>query len=463
MANTTVNAKEKTELFETMPIPKAVMNLSIPMVLSSLVMVVYNLTDTYFVGMLNDPIQTAAVTIAATLLLAFNAINNLFGVGGSSMMSRALGAKNYDTVKRSSSFSFWCCFIFALLYSVLFAIFENPCLKLLGATSETMEATKAYCLWTVTLGAVPAILNVVLAYFIRSEGASSQAGIGTILGCVVNMVLDPIFILPWGLDMGAGGAGLATLLGNVCAIAYFFVYLIRKRGQTFVCINPKMAIPTRAITIGVFSVGVPAAIQNLLNVTGMTILNNFAAGYGASVVAAVGIAYKVYLVPMQICMGTSQGVMPLIGYNYSSGNIKRMKEAMLFTYKIAIAFLVVIATLFFIFSAPLISLFMKDGTIVNYGSFYLRCYALGITFLCVDFIGVGCCQAIGKGGLTLIFAILRKIVLEIPLLILLNKIFAEYGLCMAQGIAEFILSIASVIILVNMVRKLEKNSSPKQA
>lgn len=450
---------DKTELFESMPIPKAVMNLSIPMVLSSLVMVVYNLTDTYFVGMLNDAVQTAAVTIAGTLLLAFNAINNLFGVGGSSMMSRALGSKDYDTVKRSSSFSFWCCFVFALLYSVLYTVFQNPVLKVLGATSETLAATKAYCIWTVTLGAIPAILNVVLAYFIRSEGASSTAGVGTILGCIVNMVLDPFFILPWGLNMGAGGAGLATLIGNVCAIVYFLVYLFRKRKTTFVCINPKMAIPTGSIAKGVFAVGIPAAIQNLLNVTGMTILNNFAASYGASVVSAVGIAYKVYMVPMQICMGTSQGIMPLIGYNYASGNINRMKKGMLFTYKVAIIFLVIIAAIFFGFSSPIISMFIKDSTIISYGSFYLKCYALSITFLCVDFLGVGCCQAIGKGGLTLIFAVLRKIVLEIPLLILLNHLIGAKGLCMAQGIAEFILSIASVIILVNLVRKLEKNHS----
>ena len=450
---------DKTELFERMPIPKAVLNLSVPMVLSSLVMVVYNLTDTYFVGMLNDAVQTAAVTIAATLLLAFNAINNLFGVGGSSMMSRALGAKDFETVKRSCSFSFWCSALFAVLFSVFFAILRNPCLRLLGATDETMQASCDYTLWTVTLGAVPAILHIVLSYFIRAEGSATHASIGTISGCVINMILDPIFILPWGLDMGASGAGLATLLGNTFATLYFLGFIFIKRNRTFVCISPSKAIPSKSIAKSVFSVGIPASIQNLLNVTGMTILNNFAAGYSSDVVASIGIAYKVYLVPMQICMGMSQGVMPLIGYNYASGNISRMKKALLFTYKVALIFLVAVSALMFIFPAPIISLFMKDAAIVSYGSYYLRSYALGLTFLCIDFIGVGCCQAIGKGGLTLIFAVMRKIILEIPFLFLLNHFLHEYGLAYAQGAAEFILSIASVIILVKLIRKLENREA----
>ncbi|MDO4458629.1 MAG: MATE family efflux transporter [Clostridia bacterium] len=450
----------KTELFESMPIPKAVMNLSIPMVLSSLVMVVYNLTDTYFVGMLNDPIQTAAVTLAATLLLAFNAINNLFGVGGSSMMSRALGAKDFDRVKRSCSFSFWCCFVFSLVYSAVYIAAETPLLTLLGATGETIGATKDYCLWTVSIGALPAILHVVMAYFIRSEGSATHASIGTISGCVVNMILDPIFILPWGLNMGASGAGLATLIGNTFATLYFFGFLIAKRGKTFVCIDPRKAVPNKDIVKGVFGVGVPASIQNLLNVVGMTILNNFAAGYGPTVVASIGISYKVYMVPMQITLGASQGVMPLIGYNYASGNIARMKKALFFTYKVCLSFLVVFAVGMFALSPKLIALFMKDSEVIRLGGFYLKGYALGLVFLCIDFLGVGCCQAIGKGGLTLLFAVLRKIVLEIPFLFILNHFFHEKALSFAQGSAEFILAIASLIILIRLIRSLEKNHTP---
>ena len=208
---------QKTQLFEEMPIPKAVMQLSIPTVLSSLVMVIYNLADTYFVGMLNNPVQNAAVTLAAPVLLAFNAVNNLFGVGSSSMMSRALGRKDYDTVSRSSAFGFYCSLLSGFLFSFLCFALQNPLLTVLGADSNTAEATLGYLRWTVICGAAPAILNVVMAYMVRAEGASLHASLGTMSGCLLNIILDPIFILPWGLNMGAAGAGLATFLSNCVA------------------------------------------------------------------------------------------------------------------------------------------------------------------------------------------------------------------------------------------------------
>ena len=218
--------EKKARLFESTPIPRAVLTLSVPTVLSSLVMVLYNLADTYFVGMLQNPIQNSAVTLAAPVLLAFNAVNNLFGVGSSSMMSRALGAKDYDTVRRSSAFGFYCALLCGALFSALTAALRVPLLALLGADASTAQATMDYLRWTVFCGAVPAILNVVMAYLVRSEGATLHASIGSMSGWALNIVLDPIFILPWGLDMGAAGAGLATCISNCAACAYFFVQLL---------------------------------------------------------------------------------------------------------------------------------------------------------------------------------------------------------------------------------------------
>ncbi len=200
----------KTSLFETMPIPRAVLALSVPTVLSSLVMVLYNLADTYFVGMLDNPVQNSAVTLAAPVLLAFNAVNNLFGVGSSSMMSRALGAGDLDTVRRSSAFGFYCALICGALFSLLATVLRTPLLAALGAAGETAAPTLEYLRWTVSFGAAPAILNVVMAYLVRAEGATLHASVGTMSGCLLNIVLDPLFILPWGLDMGAAGAGCAT-------------------------------------------------------------------------------------------------------------------------------------------------------------------------------------------------------------------------------------------------------------
>lgn len=446
----------KTELFESMPIPKAVITLSVPSVISSLVMVIYSLADTFFVGMMNDPVQNAAVTLAAPLLLAFNAINNLFGIGSSSMMSRALGRKDYDTVYRSSAFGFYASLICSLLFSLLYGVLQSPILVMLGANAETMQATADYLFWTVLLGSAPSILNVVLAYLVRAEGSSLHASIGTMCGCLLNIVLDPIFILPWGLNLGAAGAGCATCLSNTVACLYFFVLLFVKRGKTYVCIKPSMFRPSKQIVKGVCGVGIPASIQNLLNVTGMTILNNFTSAYGSDPVAAMGIAQRVNIVPFQIAMGFSQGIMPLISYNYTSGNIKRMKKTFMFTAKISLGFILAVMLMFMFAAEPIISMFMKNESIVAYGAAFQRGFCFALPFLCIDFLALGVFQSCGMGMKSFIFAVVRKIVLEIPALFVLNWLFPLYGLAYAQFVAELILGTIAVVVLVRMFRRLER-------
>ena len=455
--------QDRTLLFEETPIPKAVATLAVPTILSSLVMVLYNLADTYFVGMLGDPVQNAAVTLAAPVMLAFNAVNNLFGVGSSSMMSRALGRRDYDTVAKSSTFGFWCAILSGLAFSLLCTLFKSPLLGLLGADATTRAATDAYMFWTVICGAAPAILNVVMAYMVRSEGAAMHASIGTMSGCFLNIILDPIFIMPWGLNMGAAGAGLATFLSNCFACLYFMVLLFVKRGRTYVCIDPRKLSFDSTIVGGVCMVGIPAAIQNLLNVTGMTILNNFTSSYGANAVAAMGIAQKINQVPFYIANGLSQGIMPLISYNYASDNIKRMKHTLTFAAKISVTGLVLVSIAYSFFAGDLITMFMDNPEIVEMGSRFLRGFCLALPFLCVDFLAVGVFQASGLGRNALVFAILRKIVLEIPALFILNHFFPLYGLAYAQFTAELVLSIAAVIILVKLFGKLELEKADRDA
>lgn len=454
---------EKTILFEQMPIPKAVMKLAVPTVLSSLVMVLYNLADTYFVGMLNDPIQNAAVTLAAPVLLAFNAVNNLFGVGSSSMMSRALGRKDYETVRQSSSFGFYCALFSGILLSLLCTVLRQPLLGILGANASTIEATEAYLIWTVSFGAAPAILNVVMAYMVRSEGAALHASIGTMSGCLLNIILDPIFILPWGFNMGASGAGLATFLSNCVACLYFFILLYKRRKSTYVCIQPKNFGFRKIIVLGVCGVGIPAAIQNLLNVTGMTILNNFTSAFGPDAVAAMGISQKINMVPMQIAMGFSQGIMPLVSYSYACGNHKRMREAIFFTMKTLLPALALVSLGYYLGAGALIKSFMNNAAIIDYGTRFLRGFCLGIPFLCMDFIAVGVFQAVGMGKSALTFAILRKILLEIPALYILNSLFPLYGLAYAQFTAELILAVAAIYMLIRIFVKMQKQDAALQA
>lgn len=445
--------KQKTELFENTPIPKAVASLAVPTIMSSLVMVIYNLADTYFVGMLNDPVQNAAVTLGAPLLLAFNAVNNLFGVGSSSMMSRALGSKNFDKVYKSSAFGFYCSLFFGLLFSLIFTIFKAPALNMLGADSFTADATNAYLLWTVSLGAAPSILNVVMAYMVRAEGSSLHASIGTMSGCFLNIILDPLFILPKGLGMGAAGAGLATCISNCVACIYFFCFLYVKRKTTYVCISPKMFCFRKDIVFGIFAVGIPASIQNLLNVTGMTILNNFTAAFGADAVAAMGISQKVCMIPMQIALGFSQGLMPLVSYNYASGNGRRMKDTIIFAVKLSLSFLCVVTVCYYISAEQIVKLFIDNDNIIFYGTSFIRAFCLAQPLLSMDFLAVGVFQACGMGKKSLAFAILRKIILEIPALFILNALFPLYGLAYAQPFAELVMSIAAIVLIRRIFKK----------
>ncbi len=445
---------EKSYLFESMPIPRAVAELSIPMVVASLVMVVYNLADTFFVGMLNDPVQNAAVTLVYPVMLAFNAVNNLFGIGTSSMMSRSLGRGDYEMVRSSSAFGFYGAVFSGLLFTLLCTLFRNPLLTLLGADEITWEATAGYMLWTVNCGAIPAILNVVQGQMVRSEGASVHASIGTMSGCILNIILDPIFILPWGLNMGAAGAGLATFLSNCVACGYFFVLARVKRGKTFISLDiRRLKTMSKEVVTGILGVGVPASLQNLLNVTGTTILNNFTAVYGASAVAAMGVAQKINMLPLQVCLGFSQGIMPLVSYNYASGDRKRMKNAIVFSMGLILPIMLAV-TVGCWFGAPnLIQMFMDNADIIAYGSAFLRGLCLGMVFLCTDFIAVGVFSALGMGRHALIFAILRKVVLEIPLLFLLNALSPLYGLAYAQFVTEVVLAAAAIIMLLRIFRQ----------
>jgi len=448
-------SKDKIDLFETMPIPKAVFKLALPTILAMLVAVFYSLADTYFVSLLNDPIETAAVTLASTVTLLFNAVNNIFGVGGSSLFTRFLGSKEYDKAKNVGTFSIYGAIISGIIFSLIVLIFNTDILRIVGTDEFNYFVTKRYMFYTVILGATPAILNTVIGQIIKGEGLALHASFGMMSGCLLNIILDPFFILPQFLNMGAEGAGLATLISNCFACLYYVVLLsIIKRGKTILTFNPKYISLNKTIIFGIFAVGVPAAIQNILNVTGSTVLNNYASIYGSTCVSAIGIAHKLCNISLYIAMGISSGITPLISYNYASKNHKRMKDTIIFTLKIVLPMMLVLCGLMEIFASNIIKTFMDNEEVIKYGTIYIKEFAIAQPFLAIDFSAVGIFQATGKGRNALIFAILRKIILEIPALYILNKIYPLYGLGFAQPIAEIILAILAVLIIRRFFRQL---------
>ena len=449
-------AKEKIsreQLFENSPVWNAIFVLTIPMIISSLVSMIYNLSDTYFVGALNDSVQNAAITLTAPAMTLFYGITNLFGIGASSLMSRSMGLKDTETVKKASATGLYLGLLGALLLSAVTIVFNGPVLGILGVDEMTIDPTRNYMFWTVCLGSVPGIMSIMFSYLLRAEGRSMQASIGQMSGCILNIILDPFFIMPFGLNMGAAGAGLATFIANCVACTYFLILIFKEKDNTYVCLNPKYVTFQKAVLVSILIVGVPGVFQNILNVISMTILNNIVAGYGPDVVAAVGIANKINQLPIQIVFGFTQGVMPLIGYNYAAKNFPRMKEAIKKTYIITLSALFVILILFNVAGQPIVRLFMDNDEIVRTGAWFLSGFGISLPFMCVDFMVVGISMAFGMGKPALIFSFLRKAFLEIPFILLLNMVAGVMGIAYAQCSTEIIMAIIAFFVQWSLLKK----------
>lgn len=442
----------REELFEQSPVWKAIFALTIPMIISSLVAMIYNLSDTFFVGELNDSVQNAAITLTAPAMTLFYGITNLFGIGASSLMSRSMGQKDYETVKRASATGLYLALLGAILLSAVTILFNGPTLHLLGTDEITFQATKDYLFWTVCLGSVPGIMSIMFSYLLRAEGRSLQASIGQMSGCILNIILDPFFILPFGLNLGAAGAGLATFIANCVACTYFLCLILKEKNGTYVCLDPKYITLKRKILSNIFIVGIPGVFQNVLNVLSMTILNNIVAMYGADAVAAVGIANKINQLPIQIVFGFTQGVMPLIGYNFAAKNFPRMKETIRKTYMITLSALTCILVLFNVAGQPIIRIFMDNDSIVTTGAWFLSGFGFSLPFMCIDFMVVGVSQAFGMGKPALLFSFLRKLFLEIPLILLLNRVAGVMGIAYAQCVAEIIMAVVAVFVQLSIMR-----------
>ena len=438
-----------------MPVTKAIFKLTIPVIISSIISIVYNLSDTYFVGMINDPVQNAAVTLVGPAMVLFFAVTNLFGIGASSLMSRKLGEKNYDDVKKASATGLYLGLFCAIFITTVTLLFNPFVLKILGSSEITYEVTKDYLFWTVGLGAVPGIMNLLFSFIIRAEGRAIQASVGVMSGCILNIILDPFFILPFGLNMGAAGAGLATFISNTFACVYFLVLLFIIRKNTLVSLNPKHFTLRPDIIKNIFVVGIPGVFQNLLNVTGMTILNNLASGYGTDLVASMGIVGKINQIPIQVIFGFSQGIMPLIGYNYASKNIKRVKETISKEFKIILGLIFLIIVTFICCGKPIVRMFMDNDNIVAIGARFLIGTAISLPFMSFDFVTVGISQSFGIGKVALVFSFLRKAFLEIPFIFLFSHLFGMYGLAFPAVGAEFIMSIIAFVVLVKLLNNLK--------
>lgn len=457
-----MDTSSRTQLFETAPIKSTVLKQIIPAIASQMIMLVYNLADTYFVGLLGDASQTAGITICYAPFLLLGAFSNLFGIGGASALSRALGKHNNEKASHVASISFWIAIFTTLLYSLLFYIFRHPLLSLCGATSDTYSICEKYALWVIIIAGVFTVLNQTLANLIRSEGNSFVAAVGIGAGGVLNILLDPLFILPQALGFGATGAGIATAISNFISMIFLIAYVLYKTHSrtpsTIISLSISKLNKTKKYIGEILSVGLSSALQSVLTVVAVSAQLKFVSKYTTEALAGLGIVKKLDQVPIYFALGVSSGIMPFLAYNYASGNDKRRREGFWFAMKISVGFALLIVLIYEIFAPQLTSIFIDDAVSVDYATSFLRRLVIAMPLMAFCYPMIIQFQAMQQIKASLICSIIRKGALDIPFLFLFDKLLPLYGCMWVQPVVDTITLITCMYFYMKYCRYTTKNN-----
>lgn len=438
---------EKKELFETMPVAKALFTMAVPTVISQLVNLIYNMVDTIYIGQSGDAYKTAAVTLVFTIFMMTVSFGNLFGVGGGSLIARLSGRGEAGQAKSVCAFSFYGAVAIAVLYSLIIGIFMDPILGFLGASEHTIGFCRQYLLFVVVLGDVPVICSGAGAQLLRNAGYSRQAGIGLTAGGLLNIALDPLFmfvLLPKGYEVA--GAAIATLLSNLVSFLYIVITMQKLSKVSPLSLSLRDLKHIRKQDIQeLFAVGVPSSFLTALFDVGNIVLNLLMSAYGDLQLAAIGIVMKAERLPNAVNIGIGQAMLPIVAYNYASGDHRRMKDvirtALLWGYGISACTIV----LYELFAKPVCGLFLNTsagadpaGSVatIAFAVTFLRIRCLASPFQFTNYNTSFCMQGVGYGSGTLLHACMRELAFYIPLMFVLNGIFGLYGLVTAIVIGE---------------------------
>lgn len=430
------------ELFARAPIPRAYFKMALPVVLSMLVSLVYNMVDTWFIAQTQNTALVAGVSLCAPMFTLMVAMGDIFGLGGSSLISRLLGQGEEQRVRHVSAFCSYGAIVWGVLVGALMLIFRQPILRLLGASSDTMDSAMAYYSY-LALGAPAIIFTLVPSNILRTEGMAVASMVGSITGAVVNIILDPIFI--FGLNMGAGGAALATVLSNVVSAVLFIVLLVTKSQRLSMRLRDCSVQGTELREILV--IGVPASITNLMQSFAMTLTNRFLLPYGTENVAALGIALKVNMIVMLIMVGFAFGAQPLLGYNYGANNRERLRGLLKFDILVQLVFSVVMTVVFLIFAPQIIRIFMSDGGVIQAGSRILRCMVITMPLMGIILVCTTLFQAAGKAMPAFLLSISRQGVALLICMVVLSAVFGFYGVILAQAAADVVSFVLALVLL----------------
>lgn len=439
---------KKIAILKNEKVSKAILKLSIPMVMGMMIQVLYNLIDTYFVGMLNDSNQLAAANISLPVFMMLMAISGIVGSGASSYISRCLGNEDYDEANKTVSIAAGILVVMSIFIMIIGILSSSSIAKGLGSDEFTYDYTYQY-ITIMFMGAIPTMCSYALGQIIRSEGNILQSVIGLVLGTFVNIVLDPIFI--FGFNMEIKGAAIATVIGQTSTLIYFIYSFMS--GKTTLKINLKQIKYDKNIFKEIFTIGIPASLNQMLMGIATVIVNNVAVAYGTIVVASMGVAMKIMTIGTFIFMGFSAGCQPLVGYNYGCKNIPRVKEIIKKGIIITSMIGLTLVLIFGIFTKPIIGLFSNDTKVIEEGVKILRALMLSLPFVGGQMISTTAAQSMGRAVVAFILSISRQGLVYIPLLIILNKAFGLSGFIYAQPIADVIMLTFSSILLFKVILK----------
>ncbi len=450
--------EKRLDLFANAPVPKAIMSLVLPTLLSQLITMIYNVADSFFVGRLGDPYQVAALSLVFPLFMITHLIGNLFGLGANGVISRSLGAEQYEKAKATSAFAFYGAAAASLTVSILSFFFLPSMLKIAGASPSTVGYATDYLTYVLTLGAVPTVLQLIFSHIIRAEGNSRQAGFGIMLGGVLNIFLDPLFI--FGLKMEVAGAALATLISNIVSLIYFFIVFYRLRKESFLSIRPA---DIRLNVAGeVLKNGLPAACQIILGSSSNLVMTHTAAGFSDIAVASFGILQKFTTMAVCIALGISQGVIPLLGFNYTAGNYPRIKSINRYIISAAMIFSLAFLTAVEMFPEAFVSVFIADQETIRTAAGFVRIGFAGVVGTVIVNFYIASFQAFGKWQSSLLLSCVRQLVIYIPLILIMSRLWGVNGLAGSYAAAELLAASFGALIYVRLIKSIKKELLAKQ-
>ncbi len=438
----------ENEIFENEKVSKAYIRLSLPLVFSLVVTLIYNLADTFFVAQTNDTNIVAGVSLGMPVLTLLMALGNIFAQGGASLVSRLLGQNDRQAIRRASSFCFYITIFTGIVIAIVMLVFRVPVLYVIGTSEETFSHASDYYTY-LAIGAPVTMLSFIHSNLLRSEGMSKESMIGTVLGALVNIVLDPIFISAIG--WGAAGAAIATVIGYLCSDVYFMVIVAKK--SNILSINPKeIRIPAKHVR-QILLVGIPAAITNLMQSAGVVMMNQFLLPFGNDKIAAMGIVLKVSMIVLLLLTGFSFGGQPLFGYYYGSGDKKRLSELFSFCIRFISAIAVILSAAVCLAAPALMRCFMSDESIIREGTLMLRWQVITMVFVGIIILMTIIFQSMGKAVGSFILSISRQGVVFLIVLLIAYHTVGYMGIIISQAIADFFTVIIAAVLFRTVLYK----------